>query len=1022
MGKFSFLQVKKYFFLSMLSIHTYCNAGFTLLTSPSSIIERGQYYEEAGNNTNNIFKTNAILIPDPLEADCFYKIFNDTKRTQNFLKAILYPQTPDVNLSLSPYDYYQNKAGKPLVYRCEIKNKQTFEVVLSVRNEYDSSQMTQYYQRINDRKSASAPIKYITFFTGVTKENSYGKNIGIFSSDLNLSRSSVAKIDNVLDEIIINASVISTNITSNTSELKIAQSSNTLKKEGLEWLKFLTIAYFQNGIRGKYVIPTNELSNNLVEAANCIQGTSPSTEWSYHLFPSEYSLVSEIHDSIVPKKDEQDNIQDPIQQKIETVLSKEGLKIVCINSAKEEIKESISLIDKKICGLNEIKDATTDVKESAESIGENIKTIFGLTGDIQNIVSQINIIQSLINTMNTSLYGVETSTAEGSAPIQKQITVSQQIDAVRNITLGVSETVTKLHSLLSTFPTATLITENQKTLTTEIGQITTLLSSLTDNNLKELNNLLKTISEKVTALSNIMTQLSTTNIATMGINIDAIKTDIENIKTTLNSLNSMIAAINDQTKNITTIEQKLDSVSQTSSNTLTQIQNTNTTLSAVTESENKILNQIQLVSAKLSSISSGSSGSSGGTDITPIITLMEENLATKKDLSSSQTELQNTLLAKMDEIMQKISSSGTSSGKIDEDPKEDTKTDSSYTQLTPYLSTLPFKTYDSADECCDVISKNTQLIFYITARILKVSALIGFNDKYNEACVMTSTNCKDTYYAAQTYIRRNRAMVFYNAFTEEFRTIFENMQKILGYSAEKAQSIMFARLLSMIVDCSRKEIYNTSSTVLSDFWIKNITFKDFSNRLDPTPENWSTITNAIENIKNRSYDTMNTSSLITKKEDVTDETINTLITKFDLLLSNSHYLLFYLWAKYITTDIETTEVDTKWQIDKNYTLSEYCTMAYYNCYIEIKNSDYTSAQKRVLLNRLYVIKKSLLNDSFAKGQLSDYNLEICKRFILSQNSQNQTLKNFFQYDSILNLSTSNYWTQKYHKDLDSIQK
>ena len=1015
MEKLNFWQIKKFFFLFILSIHTCCNAGFTLLTSPSSIIERGQYYEEAGNNTNNIFKTNAILIPDPLEADCFYKIFNDTKKTQNFLKAILYPQTPDINLLLSQYDYYQNKAGKPLVYQCNINNNTAFEVVLSVRDKYESSQMAQYYQRINDRKSASTPIKYITFFTGVTKENSYGQNIGIFSSDLNLSRSSVAKIDNVLDEIIINASQISQNIENDNSIIRIAQSSNTLKKEGLEWLKFLTIAYFQNGIRGKYVIPTNGLSNNLVEAVNCIKDTNPSIEWSYDLFPAEYSLVSEIYDSIVTKDE-----KDPIQKKIENTLLKEELKIACVDKAKDEIRESISLIDNKICGLNEIEKATTDVKESAKLIDDNIKTISGLTDNIQNVTSQINTIQSLINTISTSLYGVETSTAEGSTPIQKQITVSQQIDAVRSITLGVSETVTKLHSLLSTFPTATLITENQKTLTTEIGKITTSLSSLTDNNLKELNNLLKTISEKVTALSDIMTQLSTTNIATMGININAIKTDIENIKTTLNSLNSVIAAINDQTKNITNIEQKIDSVLQTSSNTLTQIQSTNTTLNAVTESENKILNKIQLVSAKLSSISSGSSGSSGSTDITPIMTLMEENLATKKDLSSSQTELQNTLLSKMDEIMQKISSSGTSSGKTEDEPKEDAKTDSSYTQLKPLLLTLPFKTYDSAYECSDIISKNPQLVFYITARILKLDALIAFGDKYNEACVMTTTNQTNDR-IAPIYIRRNRAMVFYKAFATEFHTIFDNMQKILGYPAEQARSIMFARLLSMIVDCSRRETYNIQDTILSEFWVKNITFKDFSNRLDPTTENWSTLNNAIENIKNRSYDNMDTSSLITKKEDVTDENINTLITKFELLLSNSHYLLFYLWAKYITTDIETTEVDTKWQIDKNYTLSEYCTMAYRNCYITIKNSDYTSAQKHVLLNRLYVIKKSYLSSSFANGQLSDYNLETCKRFIALQNSPNNTLENFFQYDSILNLLISNYWTQKYHKDLDSVQ-
>lgn len=1000
----------------MLSIHTYCNAGFTLLTSPSSIIERNGNYVDVGNNENKISTNSAILIPDPLEADCFYKIFNDTEKTQNFLKAILYPQTPNITLSLSTCDYYQNKAGKPLVYQCNINNNSTLEVVLSVRDKYESSQMAQYYQRINDRKSASTPIKYITFFTGDPKENSYGKNIGIFSSDLNLSRSSVAKIDNVLDEIIINASGISKNITNDDSVIRIAQSSNTLKKEGLEWLKFLTIAYFQNGIRGKYVIPTNGLSNNLVETVNCIKDINPSVEWSYDLFPSEYSLVSEIHDSIVTKDG-----KDPIQEKIENTLSKEKLKIACVDKAKDEIQKSILLIDNKICGLNEIEKATTDVKESAKLIDDNIKTISGLTDNIQNVISQINTIQSLINTINTSLYGVETSTDEGNTPIQKQITVSQQIDAVRSITLGVSETVTKLHSLLSTFPTATLITENQKTLTTEIGKITTSLSSLTDNNLKELNNLLKTISEKVTALSDIMTQLSTTNIATMGININAIKTDMENIKTTLNSLNSVISAINDQTKNITNIEQKLDSVSQISSNALTQIQSTNTALSAITESENKILNHIQLVNAKLSSISSGSSGTSGSTDITPIMTLMEENLATKNDLSSAHTKLQNTLLAKMNEIMQKISSSETSSGKTEDDPKEDTKPDSSYTQLKPLLSKLPFKTYDCADECADIISQNPQLVFYITARILKLDALIGFDDEYHEACVMTSKHYKETSYMAQTYIRRNRAMVFYNAFKEEFRTIFENMQKILGYSAEKAQSIMFARLLSMIIDCSRKEIYNVSSTVLSDFWIKNITFKDFSNRFDHTQENWSTIDNAIENIKNRSYDTMDTSSLITKKEDITDETINTLTTKFDLLLSNSHSLLFYLWAKYITTDIETTEVDTKWQIDKNYTLSEYCTMAYRSCYIEIKNSDYTSARKRVLLNRLYVIKKSLLDDNFAKGQLSDYNLETCKRFILLQNSTNSALKNFFQYDSILNLSTSNYWTQKYHKDLDSIQ-
>ena len=970
MEKLNFWQIKKIFFLFILSIHTYCNAGFTLLTSPSSIIERGQYYEEAGNNTNNIFKTNAILIPDPLEADCFYKIFNDTKKTQNFLKAILYPQTPDINLLLSPYDYYQNKAGKPLVYQCNINNNTAFEVVLSVRDKYESSQMAQYYQRINDRKSASTPIKYITFFTGVTKENSYGQNIGIFSSDLNLSRSSVAKIDNVLDEIIINASQISQNIENDNSIIRIAQSSNTLKKEGLEWLKFLTIAYFQNGIRGKYVIPTNGLSNNLVEAVNCIKDTNPSIEWSYDLFPAEYSLVSEIYDSIVTKDE-----KDPIQKKIENALLKEELKIACVDKAKDEIRESISLIDNKICGLNEIEKATTDVKESAKLIDDNIKTISGLTDNIQNVTSQINTIQSLINTISTSLYGVETSTTEGSTPIQKQITVSQQIDAVRSITLGVSETVTKLHSLLSTFPTATLITENQKTLTTEIGKITTSLSSLTDNNLKELNN---------------------------------------------NSLNSVIAAINDQTKNITNIEQKIDSVLQNSSNTLTQIQNTNTILNAVTESENKILNKIQLVSAKLSSISSGSSGSSGSTDITPIMTLMEENLATKKDLSSSQTELQNTLLSKMDEIMQKISSSGTSSGKTEDEPKEDAKTDSSYTQLKPLLSTLPFKTYDSAYECADIISKNPQLVFYITARILKLDALIAFGDKYNEACVMTTTNQTNDR-IAPIYIRRNRAMVFYKAFATEFHTIFDNMQKILGYPAEQARSIMFARLLSMIVDCSRRETYNIQDTILSEFWVKNITFKDFSNRLDPTTENWSTLNNAIENIKNRSYDNMDTSSLITEKGDVTDENINALITKFELLLSNSHYLLFYLWAKYITTDIETTEVDTKWQIDKNYTLSEYCTMAYRNCYIAIKNSDYTSAQKHVLLNRLYVIKKSYLSSSFANGQLSDYNLETCKRFIALQNSPNNTLENFFQYDSILNLSISNYWTQKYHKDLDSVQ-
>ena len=156
MEKFKFSNIIKCILFCICIIHSECNADeFTLLDSPEYICEQGGWYVNVTDSSKRINKNDAALVYDPLNPECFHKIFSDENKdnAKNFLNAILYPRDAQNPLrpqieNISKCDYYQNTPGKPIIYKCTLNDKTNFEVVLSVIKDSAIGRMVKYYQRI----------------------------------------------------------------------------------------------------------------------------------------------------------------------------------------------------------------------------------------------------------------------------------------------------------------------------------------------------------------------------------------------------------------------------------------------------------------------------------------------------------------------------------------------------------------------------------------------------------------------------------------------------------------------------------------------------------------------------------------------------------------------------------------------------------------------------------------------------------------------------------------------------------
>jgi len=321
--------------------------GSTLLDSPQFLKLNGIWYQNADTNSNYAWKTNTYEVQNPLEAQYFYTIFSNRDMVTDFLNAVIHP---DASIStVENTSYYTNEPGKPLIYQYTFNGK-TIELVLSVTENYES-RMQRFYNRINERKNPKTPIKYVTFYKGTGLQTN-GKNISVFSSGLDLKTTSISKIDDVLDEIIINVPEIAKINAS--SKIKIGQSSKFLDSDGLQWLKFLTIASFQTPVNGKYIISQNNLNESIGSACKSIKNAIDQVTWSDEMFPASYSLISDIHDYVVPKNSDGKTL---------------------VESVKEATKSILTNATTTIPGVQKIYDACTDINEEIIAIKNTLEKL-----------------------------------------------------------------------------------------------------------------------------------------------------------------------------------------------------------------------------------------------------------------------------------------------------------------------------------------------------------------------------------------------------------------------------------------------------------------------------------------------------------------------------------------------------------------------------------------------------------------------------------------------------------------------
>jgi len=455
------LFIRKYFASITFMINLWSN---TLLDSPEHLKLNGNWYQNADIDTNYVMKFNTFQIPNPLEAQYFFEIFTNTQIVENFLNTVINPNTSTQITDVSSVNYYTNTPGKPLILQYVYNGKNT-ELILSVTENYESH-MQRFYTRINERKNPKTPIKYITFYTGHNLKTT-GKNISLFSSSLDLKTSSISKIDNVLDEIIINVPEIA-KINTN-SKIKIGQSSTFLSTNGLQWLKFLTIATFQNPINGKYIISKNDLNDMIEIACKAIEQQKDYIEWSNKMFPSSYQLISDIRDYVIPQNIPNKPLVDSIKENTKSLLKDSTINIPCItkihsictdiNEEMITIKQTLQKLDRGHGQLDSSKNQITAVVDDIN--GEIKKTILNDNAARSNkilsyttsMVQKLEKIDESLRDTNVPLNPTEQDTeseptVENNITETQSYTVYERLSSMHEIITGIRSSMLDLYGLL----------------------------------------------------------------------------------------------------------------------------------------------------------------------------------------------------------------------------------------------------------------------------------------------------------------------------------------------------------------------------------------------------------------------------------------------------------------------------------------------------------------------------------------------------------------------------------------------
>jgi len=1097
----------KKFFITLLLFLLQTNSEFTLLDSPKSLIlqEKNNKYIELGNPTNYVQLSNAIITFNPLEASYFYNIFASTENVKIFLNHMLYPNATNTITEVKNSNYYKNQPGRPLVYNYTTKDTTIeTEIVLSVTNDYES-RIAEFYSRINDRKDPGIPIKYFTFFTGQDTNNSHGKNIGLFATSLDLKKSSLEKINGTFDEIILNVPQIS-NLNSQSS-IKICNKTISLTTTGLQWLKFLTISYFQTPINGQYVISKHGLNTELQNAALSITTRNDFIAWNNIMEPGEYEIISTLYSKLqFPKTEEYQGktLADVIKIDTKNLLNDAELKIPCVSTVQNncadiynQIKPGSELSNKILehnSNATSIISAATSIEESLKTINELRTTLIENHTNLSTIKEQIHAINNFLSSIQNSLYGTKNNGEQAT-----HMTVYQQLDAIRNILDGLNNGITNFYSKL---PVMNTIIDNYTSIAETLGTLCyddKSMLSITLNNIEDktdslkhainstqelinntdtggiietmtkvsdaCNSLTSVDSEIMTKLNEILNRIDpgyalyndvlpaiNKLLETFGINtlegfsdtnpimasvistkLEVLLTKIENYKEEnsaidaqaiydeiKNALNPILAEYNIaqlETSNLEIIKLRLQDLKTA----VEQLKNSSTgdpTPQPLDyDSIKSPLNDILRVCA-LNTIGED-------TLITPDV--LKEKLNTIKvtvNTLKNNTINYDTIKENLDIILEKFSITPITDG----DNQEISEAISSklgeintkYDSIINSIKQLPLKTYDTPEECKQILTNNPQLIYYVTAKILAVDSNIAFDDQFHELSVMTSTNNKNLNDSIFGYIRRNRFGVFYNAFKDNINTLIANTG---SYESSPQQEILsrFFKTSTNILSIDNYEILSHEAiTSLYDNIVNDTTKNSY---IDKT---WTTLNNIQDNLARRSWDNKGYSlqNAIDEGDTTLDKQYPKLQKHFDNLLQYSPYLLFYLWAKYVTAEIEETTVDTKWHDDTAYTWSEYWTMTRANTHIDDQNeaNQWLRGRKHVLLNRLHVIKLAFNSHYFEDNNtINDINKNFFQKCLdnvnLSPDTKASDIRTFLKTDSIISLTTSEYWTQAYHKDL-----
>jgi len=533
------ISIKKSLFL-FLSISTAQTTEFTLLDSPKTLKFQNNKYMEVGTPTNYVSASNTISVYNPLEATYFYKIFQSKENVRLFLNHLLYPNATNTITDVTDSNDYENSPGHPLVYNYKIGNSSK-EVVLSVTKDYES-RIVEFYSRINDRKDPGTPIKYITFFTGENATtNSNGKNIGLFSTSLDLKRSSLEKIDTAFDEIILNVQEISG--LNSESSIKICNKTVPLTATGLQWLKFLTIGYFQTPINGKYIISKIGLDQDIASTANLIKERSNYIEWNNTMAPGEYKMISTLYTKISPNTEGQ--LVDQINNNTKALLEDKNLKIPCVSTVGAKC-DNIKTNLEKISG--DIETITTEqitpLTEAVSGITNNLEKISALQSalstnreNLTTIKSDINSISNLLSSIKNSLYG-QTKNGEQAT----YISIFQQLETIRSILDGLNNGLTEFYS---TLPVMNTLIEQYASISNTIG-------TLCYDDKSALSSKLNTIEDKTDTLNKTFkeTQKLITDSNTGGI--------LESMEKVSDACNTVTAADSEIMKKLDEILNRID--------------------------------------------------------------------------------------------------------------------------------------------------------------------------------------------------------------------------------------------------------------------------------------------------------------------------------------------------------------------------------------------------------------------------------------------------------------------------------